>query len=169
MVSKARLLPGKVGINLTTSLAKLVKTVNLKAEHIDKIVAIEKVAFPTPWSKEAFKHELNENPLAHYVVALLEGEVIGYGGMWQVVDEGHITNVAVDIPYRGNNLGGLIMDKLIEKAKALGCSGMTLEVRTSNLVAQKLYKSRNFLDCGLRKGYYTDTLEDAIIMWKQID
>ncbi len=142
--------------------------VDLGAKHIDRIVAIEKVSFPTPWSTEAFHHELNDNPFAHYLVAVLDGEVIGYGGMWQVLDEAHVTNVAVDIPYRGQGIGRRILEALAEKAAAQGCSKMTLEVRISNFAAQRLYTSLDFIAYGVRKGYYTDTKEDAIIMWKNL-
>lgn len=145
-----------------------VKLVGLQAEHIDQIVEIEKISFPTPWSKKSLLHELHDNPFAFYVVAVSGREVLAYGGVWLVMDEAHVTNVAVNIPYRGKGLGRLIMDELQFIARAQGCMKITLEVRTSNLIAQGLYNSLGFRAAGLRKGYYSDTKEDAIIMWKDL-
>ena len=162
MGQETRVREGKVGIVMALEL------VDFEEKHINSIVAIEKVSFPTPWSIEAFHHELNDNPFAHYLVALLDGEVIGYGGMWQVLDEAHVTNVAVDIPYRGLGYGRLVLQALAAKALAQGCTKMTLEVRISNFAAQRLYTSLDFIAYGVRKGYYTDTKEDAIIMWKNL-
>jgi len=134
--------------------------------HLEQILAIEAVSFPTPWSRQAFVHELLDNDLASYVVALDGERVVGYAGMWIIIDEAHLTNVAVHPDYRGRGIGEGLLNELIRVAVNLGAERMTLEVRVSNQVAQKLYQRLGFRQIGLRKGYYSDTKEDAIIMWK---
>lgn len=140
----------------------------LKAEDVDQIVEIEQVSFPTPWSKKAFLSEVEQNSLAHYYVCVFDGKIIGYGGMWLILDEAHITNVAVHPDFRGKKVGKAIMLHLIAQALIKGIFRMTLEVRTSNSKAQNLYQKLGFESAGRRKGYYTDTKEDAIIMWKTL-
>ncbi len=132
---------------------------------IDQILVIEHLAFATPWSREAFYNELMNNQFAKYIVMLDKGRVIGYCGMWIVVDEAHITNVAVLPQYRGKKLGEALMQKAMELSKQYGALSMTLEVRVSNVVAQSLYKKLGFQPGGIRKNYYTDNNEDAIVMW----
>lgn len=138
----------------------------MKAEDIDEVLVIESLCFPTPWSREAFRAEIEDNYCARYVVAELEGMVIGYGGMWIIIDEAHITNIAVHPNYRGRGVGEAIMKGLIQTAARLKVEGMTLEVRVSNMIAQNLYKKLGFVAIGVRKGYYTDNGEDALIMWR---
>lgn len=140
----------------------------LEAAYLDQILKIERVSFPTPWSKQAFLSELQQNSLAYYCAARSGEQVIGYGGMWIIVDEAHVTNVAVHPDYRGRKVGEAIMLHLITQALMKGALRMTLEVRPSNLPAQKLYQRMGFEAAGRRKGYYTDTNEDAIIMWKTL-
>lgn len=140
----------------------------LKAEYIDQILEIEKVSFPTPWSKKAFLSEVEQNSLAYYCVCMSNEKIIGYGGMWLIIDEAHITNVAVQPDFRGKKVGEAIMLHLIAQALIKGAFRMTLEVRLSNIRAQALYHKLGFEAAGRRKGYYTDTKEDAIIMWKTL-
>lgn len=135
-------------------------------EDIDYIVEIEKEAFTTPWSKEAFKTEINENKLAYYLVAEVDGKAVAYGGIWLILNEGHITNIAVKEEYKGNGLGNKIVEGLIYHCVKLGIDNMTLEVRRSNSVAISLYEKYGFLDYGVRPNYYADDGEDAIIMWR---
>lgn len=138
----------------------------MQIEHLDQVLAIERSSYPTPWSARAFLSELQNNVYAHYVVALLDGRVCGYSGMWLVLNEAHITNIAIHPAYRGRKLGDALLAEMERRARERGMTAMTLEVRVSNHVAQKLYKKRGFVQNGLRKGYYTDNHEDAIIMWK---
>lgn len=140
----------------------------MKQEHLEQVLAIEARSFPTPWSRQSYLGEIRDNQFAHYFVCLREGQVLGYGGMWLIVDEAHITTIAVHPEYRGRDLGKIILGDLMAKAIGLGADKITLEVRISNLVAQKLYQRMGFVPVGLRKGYYTDTQEDAIIMWKHL-
>ncbi|ATW25569.1 ribosomal protein S18-alanine N-acetyltransferase [Candidatus Formimonas warabiya] len=140
----------------------------LKSEHLDQVLEIEQVSFPTPWSKQSFTSELLENALAYYCGCFLDGKLIGYGGMWVIIDEAHITNIAVHPYYRGKRVGEAVIFHLMAQAMAKGAYKMTLEVRPSNISAQKLYLRLGFNAVGRRKGYYTDTKEDAIIMWKDL-
>ncbi|WP_053957866.1 ribosomal protein S18-alanine N-acetyltransferase [Sulfobacillus thermosulfidooxidans] len=133
---------------------------------LDAVMGIESHSFPTPWSRNAFQTELLENTFATYLVVEFHGKVVAYGGMWIILDEAHVTNIAVHPDYRGHHLGEAIMMGLIERAKHAGVVRMTLEVRRSNLVAQNLYNKLGFVQLGVRRGYYTDTREDAFIMWK---
>lgn len=139
----------------------------MRKRHINDILQIEKASFPTPWAKISFLQEL-QNDLAVYTVVLTKGKVIGYAGMWLILDEAHITNVAVHPDYRRMGIGRLLMRQIILKAAVLGAARMTLEVRVSNTPACQLYEELGFSREGLRKGYYTDTYEDALIMWKEI-
>lgn len=140
---------------------------NMTSRDIPDVLKIEKLSFATPWSKEAFENEVCRNLCARYQVACLDGRVIGYGGMWVILDEGHITNIAVHPSYRGMGAGNMIVEALIRIAKAEGVKSMTLEVRRTNLIAQKLYEKYGFTAEGVRPRYYGDNGEDAIIMWKR--
>lgn len=132
---------------------------------IDEVVYVEKASFTLPWSREAFYNELVHNQYAKYIVMEYNHRIIGYCGMWVVIDEAHITNVAVLPEYRGKKLGEALMRKVMETAKQLGAAIMTLEVRVSNHVAQSLYRKLGFLNGGIRKRYYPDNQEDALVMW----
>lgn len=137
----------------------------MNEQDIDDVLEIEHKSFATPWSREAFYNELTQNQFAVYVVLEEEDKVIGYCGVWIVVDEAHITNVALLPEYRGRNLGEALMRKIIEVAVEMGAKTMTLEVRVSNLTAQSLYRKLGFQDGAIRKNYYTDNQEDALVMW----
>ena len=129
---------------------------------IDGMHAIEEATFASPWSRKSIEDELH-NPCARYLVARENGEVIGYAGMWLVIDEGHVTNVAVREDKRGMGIGKELMRQLIQLAADSGMIWMTLEVRRSNKVAQNLYHSFGFVDVGYRKRYYENN-EDALLM-----
>jgi len=138
--------------------------------HLDAVYEVELNSFSIPWSKNEIRREIEENKHAVYKVALTEtGEVAGYAGLWHVVNEGHITNLAVDIPYRRMGVGALLLESLITLAQEREMLGLTLEVRIGNAAAQKLYTKYGFKPEGLRKNYYSDTGEDAVIMWKYFE
>jgi ribosomal-protein-alanine N-acetyltransferase len=140
----------------------------MELRDIDDILEIERLCFSAPWSRAAFVGELRDNHFARYLVALVDGKIVGYSGMWIIIDEAHITNIAVHPAYRGQKIGEAILRRMMGWAVAYGARRMTLEVRVSNLVAQQLYAKLGFVNCGLRKGYYTDNNEDAIIMWAEL-
>lgn len=144
-------------------------TRSMEVRDLDGIMKIELESFTTPWSKESFKLEITDNKLAKYIIAEIDGKVVGYGGIWLILDEGHITNIAVGKDYRGLGVGNYIVEALILYCKLMEIRNMTLEVRESNIVAQNLYKKYGFLDCGIRPNYYSDDNEDAVIMWKVIE
>lgn len=133
-------------------------------DDIDGIIEVENQCFVTPWSKHSFEMEL-ENKAALYIVARMDGIVVGYGGVWLIIDEGHVTNIAVRESYRGMNIGSAILDRLIDICKQRNLTSMTLEVRVSNIAAKKLYTNYGFEEVGIRPNYYSDTNEDAAIMW----
>lgn len=140
----------------------------MQIDDLEAIMEIERVSFPTPWSLESFKTELKDNEYARYLCLELNGKVIGYMGLWFILDEGHITNVAIDPNYRGQHWGEFLMRSVMERMADQGMERMTLEVRVSNSPAQRLYKRLGFALAGIRKGYYADTREDAMIMWAEL-
>lgn len=133
---------------------------------LPEVLAIEQVSFPTPWSRHAFIGELTQNTSAKYIVARWFGQIIGYAGMWVIADEAHVTNIAVHPDWRRRRVGDRLLLALEEAAVDHGCVDITLEVRRSNFGAQRLYAKHGFEARGLRRGYYTDNNEDAIIMGK---
>ncbi|WP_130805991.1 ribosomal protein S18-alanine N-acetyltransferase [Senegalia massiliensis] len=141
---------------------------NMEYRDIDNILELENMSFSTPWSKESFIKEIKENKLARYIVAKGDDKIVGYGGMWLILDEAHITNIAVHPEYRGEGIGNKLLNGLVEISKEMMIKRMTLEVRKSNYPAIKLYKNNDFIEVGIRPGYYSDTNEDAIIMWKEV-
>jgi ribosomal-protein-alanine N-acetyltransferase len=147
----------------------LLRLMNVK--DIPQVVDIEKQSFPTPWSAYAFNCELADNDFAHYLIVTRADhpeQVLGYGGMWIIIDEAHITNIAINKEYRGQKLGEFLMQGMFSLALQKGAVRMTLEVRPSNDIAKKLYKKMGFKAAGIRPGYYVDTNEDALIMWKEL-
>ena len=128
---------------------------------------IDKECFSVPWSEQAFSDEYN-NDIAIYFAAECDGRCIGYAGFWNVSGEGDITNIAVINDFRRQGVGSMLLEAVIEKSAKLGISILTLEVRNSNMSAQGLYKKYGFEVIGLRKRYYSDNNEDALIMTKTI-
>ena len=130
---------------------------------VDGVAAVEAATFPTPWSRDAFASEMN-NVAARYLVAEKDGRIIGFAGAWIILDESHITNIAVYKEERGQGIGRKLTEGLMQYLSNLGAAYATLEVRKSNEVAQNLYKSLGFIKLGVRKRYYEDNGEDALIM-----
>jgi len=141
---------------------------SMQMDDIPAICEIEQEAFTTPWTAGAFQNELTNNQFARYMVMECDGEIAGYGGMWLIMEEAHVTNVAVRKKYRGQKLGERLMRELQKTASFFGAVRMTLEVRPSNQVAINLYEKLGFYSVGLRRGYYTDNREDAMIMWADL-
>lgn len=137
----------------------------MQSTDIDAVLVVENKAFTTPWSRVAFEEEIGNNDLAHYLVLVDGDRVVGYAGFWLVIDEAHVTNIALDPGYHSKGLGTLLLEHMIVNAKLLGAASMTLEVRPSNAAARKLYSKRGFVERGVRPNYYAELGEDAIIMW----
>ncbi|MBE0601769.1 MAG: ribosomal protein S18-alanine N-acetyltransferase [Firmicutes bacterium] len=137
----------------------------MQKADIKAVFDIELQTFAVPWPEPSFHHELDENPVARYLVAENDaGAVIAYAGAWMIYEEAHITNIAVREDWRGQGVGIALTRALIQYAANLGVHYMTLEVRKSNRVAQAMYEKLGFEKLGVRKQYYTDNLEDALLM-----
>jgi len=182
----------------------------MRIEHIPAVSAIEKLSFPQPWPQNAYRREITENRMAHYIVARRLGDrddppvadsvadprtpsgdligrisrllrppdpprsaqleeelrsIVGYAGIWIMTDEAHITTIASHPDARGQGIGEFLLEALIHRAIEIGARWMTLEVRASNAVAQSLYRKYTFKEMGVRRRYYSDNGEDALVMW----
>jgi ribosomal-protein-alanine N-acetyltransferase len=176
----------------------------MRVEHIPVVSAIERLSFPQPWPQNAYRREILENRMAHYIVARLVGEaaereqtsvppsgrpswfsrllratpeprspeleeelrsIVGYAGIWVMTDEAHVTTIATHPEVRGRGVGEMLLLALIHRGIEVGARWMTLEVRASNAVAQALYRKYTFKEMGVRRRYYSDNGEDALVMW----
>ncbi|MCT2536695.1 ribosomal protein S18-alanine N-acetyltransferase [Aquibacillus koreensis] len=134
-------------------------------EDIDQVLHVERSSFAVPWDKDIYIKELTENRYAYYSVVEADGHVVGFCGLWVVIDEAQITNIAILPALRGKKYGSALFQYVLNQAVALGAARLSLEVRQSNLVAQKLYSKYGLVPGGIRKNYYTDNNEDALVMW----
>ncbi|MCP3742496.1 ribosomal protein S18-alanine N-acetyltransferase [Rossellomorea sp. BNER] len=137
----------------------------MEIKDLDDVMEVEQKSFSIPWTREAFYNEIENNSFASYLVVEHGEKVVGYCGVWIIVDQAHITNVAVLPELRGNGLGHLLMKSMVTLAIEMGAATMTLEVRVSNEPAQHLYRKLGFQNGGIRKNYYSDNQEDALVMW----
>ena len=178
----------------------------MRVEHIPAVSAIERLSFPQPWPQNAYRREIQENRMAHYIVVRRLGDqpevrseapqdssndligrisrflkapepprspeleeelrsIVGYAGIWVMTDEAHVTTIASHPEVRGKGVGELLLLALIHRAIEVGARWMTLEVRASNSVAQNLYRKYTFKEMGVRRRYYSDNGEDALVMW----
>lgn len=142
-----------------------VRIVPMRRRHLRGVMAIEQVTNHKPWSLGLFMGELRMPTSRHYVVALDGHEVVGFCGLMVTADEGHITNIAVHPDRRRESVAARLMLVTMRRATAEGLAGVTLEVRTSNVAAQELYRRFGFAPGGIRRNYYADVGEDALIMW----
>lgn len=136
----------------------------MRMADIPQVLEVERLSFAAPWPAFAFQQELTANRLARYVVARSEGRVVGFGGIWLMVDDAHITTFGVHPGHRRQGIGRRLLLALADLAIDLGAARMTLEVRVGNAVAQALYGSFGFTIAGRRQQYYSDDGEDAFIM-----
>ncbi len=136
---------------------------------IDAVYEIEKEQFVVPWTKDSFKKDLCENFCANYFVATIDDVVVGYLGIWHVITEGHMTNVAVSKKHEGKGIGKMLIERMIDFATSKEMIGITLECSTVNEKALYLYKKYGFIIEGERKNYYEVTNEDCYIMWKYFE
>lgn len=151
----------------------------MRIEDLDEVLGIERVSFPTPWSRHAFLHELRENRVANLWVARAaergdeggsapghppSGTVAGYLCCWVIVDEVHVTNLAVHPACRRRGVAGRLLGTVLEYYRRIGATRAGLEVRAGNVEARRLYETFGFRQVGLRKGYYFDTGEDALLL-----
>ncbi len=141
----------------------------MTAGDIRAVMRIEALSFSTSWPPSAFQSELGDNKLAHYFVGRTgdpqTGEIVGYGGIWVILEDSHITTIAVHPQWRGKKHGEALLVHLLHEAIERGASWITLEARESNTVAQALYKKYGFTIVSTRRAYYSDNGENAVVMW----
>lgn len=132
---------------------------------IDRVMEVEREAFTAPWDESIFHYELQNNRFAHYIVMEYNKEIIGHCGMWIMMSDAQITNIAIHPNYQGQGLGEKLLQDVFTYLKNFHVERLSLEVRVSNLSAQRLYEKMGFQKGGIRKSYYEDNFEDAIVMW----
>lgn len=139
-------------------------------DDLEQVLAIEGDSFSTPWSERAFEMEISgRNEYAYYLVARCGNQVVGYLGAWFILNEAHITNIAIKPSARRKGIAQQLMEFFFNQAKLRKMDAVTLEVRVSNHSAQELYRKLDFRDMGVRPKYYQDNKEDALIMWKVLN
>lgn len=136
---------------------------DMTVEDVDAVLEIDKLSFPTAWARASYLLDLS-NPNCFYLVVERERKVVGYGGMWVIKEEAHITTVAIYPDFRRQGLAQQLLKEMIGVAIERGAQMMTLEVRTANYLARRLYESYGFTPIGQVKHYYLDTGEDALVM-----
>lgn len=137
----------------------------MRRRHLRGVLRIEQQVYTRPWSMGLFLGELAAPSGRSYVVARIGGSVVGYAGLMAMLDDGHITTVAVDPSWNRCGVGTRLLACTVRRAVDLGVQQLTLEVRMSNTGAQRLYQRFGFAPAGVRRGYYVDTDEDAMVMW----
>lgn len=138
----------------------------MQIEDVPGVMDIDTSSFPAPWTKAVYEQELQENDFAHYFVIVNDqDDIIGYVGLWIIFDDAQITNIAVHEDYRGKKIGEKLFAFALSYAFQRGAQKMSLEVRPSNTVAKNMYRKFGLRKGGIRKSYYPDNSEDAIVMW----
>ncbi|XQY93813.1 ribosomal protein S18-alanine N-acetyltransferase [Metabacillus sp. HB246100] len=140
----------------------------MEKSDLDQVHEIEQLSFTVPWSKESLLYEIEQNLFAKYMVVELEGKVVGYCGVWVIMEDAQITNIAVHPDFRGMKIGEALLTFAIQLSKEMNAKRLSLEVRVTNYIAQSLYKKLGFTVGGIRKRYYTDNQEDALVMWVNV-
>jgi [ribosomal protein S18]-alanine N-acetyltransferase len=151
-------------VDPNTNVTKSLRFEPIREDHLPAVLAIERVVNTAPWSERSFRNELNHEH-GIFLVAMGGGQLVGYGGVWLVIDEAHITNIAVSPDFRRQGIARKLMVELLTQAKSRGMTCSTLEVRAGNEPAVKLYEQLGYEVTARRKGYYPDNQEDAIVMW----
>ncbi len=145
-----------------------IKIEPMQKDYLDEVMVVEEKAYgPHHWSKESFFNELNSELAKYYCAFNEKGELTGYAGCWQILEEAHITNIAVSPDYRRQHIGEALLTTIIESSRKAMVKYITLEVRVSNAPAIALYEKYGFKSLGVRKGYYQNNDEDALIMWTE--
>ena len=142
-----------------------IELVPMRRKHVRDVLEIERKVYPRPWSAALFFSEISQRKTRHYIVANAGKEVVGYGGLMVHADEGHITTIAVDPAWQHRKIGARVMLDLVSEARERGARTLGLEVRVANWPAQRLYAWFGFRPVGIRKNYYAETGEDALVMW----
>ena len=144
-----------------------VHLVPMRRRHLRSVLRIESQVYPRPWSLSLFLSELALRTSRSYLVARVDGVVVGYAGLMFTGDDGHVTTIAVDPAWHRCKIGSRLLVELAKQALDRGARNLTLEVRVSNTGAQKMYEQFGFANAGIRKNYYVETNEDALVMWAE--
>ena len=147
------------------AVADAVRVTAMRRRHLRPVVRIEEECYPRPWSATLFLSELAQRTSRRYVVATVGPMLVGYSGLMYVEDEGHVTTLTVDPAWHRRGVGTVLLLDQVRAAVAHGTRHLTLEVRASNAPAQVLYRRFGFAPAGVRRNYYAETGEDAIVMW----
>jgi ribosomal-protein-alanine N-acetyltransferase len=139
----------------------------MQEADIEDVAELEKRCYTLQWNPNAYATELGNTNAYYAVVRRSDGKLVGYGGIWVIIDELHVTTIAVDPVVRGRKLGERLLHFMLDEGIRRGATRATLEVRQSNIVAQRLYRKYGFVDVAQRKAYYSDNRENAIIMWAE--
>lgn len=134
-------------------------------EDVPAVYRVEEASFSSPWNEETYEQEINHNDFAHYFVVEIEEVIIGYIGLWLVYDDAQVTNIAILPEYRGYKIGEKLFGYALQYTIQQGAKRLSLEVRKSNIPAQNLYRKFGLVPGGVRKNYYPDDGEDALVMW----
>lgn len=137
----------------------------MRRRHLRSVLRIEAQVYPRPWTLGLFLSELSGRQTRVYLVARVGGAVVGYGGLMILAGDGHISTLAVDPRWQGHKVATRVLLTLARTSIVRGCHALTLEVRVGNTAAQALYRQFGFVPAGVRKGYYAETNEDALVMW----
>jgi ribosomal-protein-alanine N-acetyltransferase len=137
----------------------------MRRRHLRAVLRIEQQVYPRPWSHSLFVSELALRSTRAYVVARVGRDIVGYAGLMMSLSDGHVTTIAVDPAWHRNHIGTRLLLALAREGVARGATALTLEARLSNKPAQEMYRRFGFVPVGVRKGYYADTGEDALVMW----
>jgi len=155
----------KADLRATADAPRRLEIVPMLLDDIPAVLQIEALSFSSAWPTNAFVNELRDNKLAYYFVGRLDGRIVAYGGIWVILEDSHVTTIAVHPDVRGQRLGEEILVHLLDEAIERDASWITLEVRETNDVAQKLYRKYGFTVVSTRRGYYSDNNESALVMW----
>jgi len=155
----------KADLRETADAPRRLEIAPMTLDDIPAVLQIEALSFVSAWPPNAFTNELRDNKLAHYFVGRLGGRIVAYGGIWVILEDSHVTTIAVHPDVRGQRLGEEILVRLLDEAIERNASWITLEVRETNDVAQRLYRKYGFTVVSTRRGYYSDNNESALVMW----
>lgn len=144
-----------------------VHIVPMRRRHLRSVLRIEQSVYPTPWTQNLFLSEIALRISRVYLVARVGGSVVGYGGVMLVGEDAHVTTLAVDPSWQRRQIASRLLLQLTREAAERGAHNLTLEVRVTNTAAQELYRRFGFAPVGVRRGYYVETKEDALIMWAE--
>ena len=144
-----------------------VHLVAMRRRHLRSVLRIESQVYPRPWSLSLFLSELALRTSRYYLVARIDASVVGYAGLMFTGDDAHVTTIAVDPAFHRAKIGTRLLAALAREARRRAARNLTLEVRVSNEAAQAMYQQFGFEPAGIRKNYYVETNEDALVMWAE--